>query len=73
MASQEAQARREELAKHKAAQVVLGVKIWRHWTGPPFATVAEAVDYANEDPPQQAGEFGVAVDPTGVITGYYFF
>jgi hypothetical protein len=65
------QARREELAKDKTAQVAPGVKIWRHATG--FATVAEAVEYANLEPAQQAGEFGVAVDPTEGITGYYFY
>jgi len=66
-------ASQEELARRKAAQVGVtpGAKQWRTFTG--FATVEDAVNFANVEPAQQAGEFGVAVDPSAGVTGYYFF
>ena len=53
----------------KAAQVS-AVKTW-HYAH--FATVADAVGYANIPPQQLAGEFGVTNITAGGYDGYYFF
>jgi hypothetical protein len=58
-------------AAHKAS--LLAAAPGAIWRAVNFSTVAAAVNFANIQPAQQAGEFGVADDPAGGITGYYFF
>ena len=82
MASEVEQARLEELARLKAAQPAAApavkaalaaapaVKIWRFFH---FNTAAEAANFANLPPAQQAGEFVVTDDPAGGFDGFYFF
>jgi hypothetical protein len=38
-----------------------------------FDTMQQAVDFTMIQPPQQAGEFGAALDPTGHVAGFYFY
>lgn len=73
----------EELARRKAALVAAAPgtqggaaaaaapgAIWRVED---FPTTADAVNFANVNPAQQGGEFGVTDDPAGGVHGYYFF
>jgi hypothetical protein len=80
MASEQEQARLQAgqpaadpqaMAAHKASLVGSGGgAIWRVLS---FPTVADAVNFANLPPAQQAGQFGVVDDPAGGVQGYYFF
>ena len=73
-------ATKEELAELNAAKAPAGAlapalagpeAIWRSAN---FPTVSAAVDFANVQPVQQTGEFGVSDNPNGDgVTGYYFF
>jgi hypothetical protein len=63
----------EELARAKEAaraDAVPAVKVWRlvH-----FGTAGQAVNFANINPAQQAGEFGMTDSDSGGVDGYYFF
>jgi hypothetical protein len=70
-----AQGKQARAAEHKRQKEALRAAdpnaIWRFVR---FATMEDAVDFANVDPAQKGGEFGAAPDPAGGgIGGYYFF
>jgi hypothetical protein len=63
---------KQELARQKtAARAADPAAIWRLFN---FQTITEAIDFANVDPAQKGGEFGVTNDLIGGgVAGFYFF
>ena len=70
--AQDKQARAAEHKRQKAALRAADPNaIWRFVR---FATMEDAVNFANVDPVQKGGEFGVTNDLIGGgVAGFYFF
>ncbi|GAA3268581.1 hypothetical protein [Streptomyces lavendulae] len=45
-------------------------EIWHCWV---FPSCDEATSFANVEPAQHEGEFGMSCMPNGDVIGYYFF
>ncbi|TMC10078.1 MAG: hypothetical protein E6J41_09190 [Chloroflexi bacterium] len=64
-------ATRQKVSERDSLNLAAGVKVWRTRH---FNTVDEAIQYANVNPAQQAGEFVVTDSPQGGgVDGCYFF
>ena len=64
---------REELTRVKQAaraNAAPAVQVWQLFH---FNTASEAVNFANIQPAQHAGEFGMTDSDGGGVDGYYFF
>jgi hypothetical protein len=70
MAVSTEQATRQKISERDSLNLAAGVKVWRTLH---FNTVSEAIQYANVNPAQQAGEFVVTDSPQGGVDGCYFF